>query len=71
MGTGGSVGLLALNALFVLMTEYNLCVISCCIVCLAADFQINAAITPRFIPACMHSWTAMFCISNTVRDSSG
>ena len=32
MGTGGSVGLLALNALFVLMTEYNLCVISCCVV---------------------------------------
>ena len=53
---GGSVGLLALNALFVLMKDYNLCGKLVSHGQLASDLVYIVTILP-FIPACMPSLT--------------
>ena len=70
--SGGTVGLLALNALFILMKEYNLYVSSLChSTCLLTLIVTYLTGTIHsFTPVCTHSSTGMSCTSNIVHGSS-
>lgn len=64
---GGSVGLLSLNALFILMKEYNLCVNSSNLErrFVPTDTLFPPETTPHSIPDCTLSSTETFFTSNT------
>lgn len=71
---GGTSGLLALNGLFVLMKEYNLCVSVTQSFIAEKDKSLKrnfSVIIPLSIRVCMPFWTETSCMSNTVPGFSG
>ena len=67
---GGTIGILALNGLFTLMTKHNLCARLLSVIWRNLTLASLSASTPTSSRSCTRSSTAMSCTSGTVPASS-